>query len=201
MRKVKEFKHYTATVEQETQTILKNLPYDQLVEAADLIVAANDNGNRVHITGIGKPAHLAGYVASLYSSIGIPTYFLDGTETIHGSSGQVRKGDVVIAISNSGNTGELLKCLDTLRRVGAVIIGVSSNVDSKISEYCKFILQAKVEDEGDIINLPPLMSIIAEEITLQALAVLLEAKTGLTLKKYGTFHPGGSIGKKVNGIV
>lgn len=75
--------------------------------AAELIWNAEKNGNRVHITGIGKPSHVANYISSLLSSTGTPTYFLHGTEAVHGSCGQLVPGDVVICISNSGETQEL----------------------------------------------------------------------------------------------
>ena len=79
-------------------------------------------GGRVHVTGIGKPGHVSGYAASLFSSTGTPTYELHGTECVHGSAGQVLSGDVVIMHSNSGETGELKATVTCLRKNGAKII-------------------------------------------------------------------------------
>jgi arabinose-5-phosphate isomerase len=80
---------------------------EQVRKAAEMIVAAKKRGNRLHVTGIGKCAHVATYIASLLSSTGNPAYYLHGTEAVHGSCGQLTAGDVVIAISNSGETSEL----------------------------------------------------------------------------------------------
>lgn len=81
-------------------------------------MAAQKRGNRVHITGIGKPGHVSEYGASLLSSTGTPTYFLHGTEAVHGSCGQLVPGDVVIAISNSGETAELKATVTAIRNNG-----------------------------------------------------------------------------------
>src|SRR5215813_1340789 len=85
---------------------------DSLERAANLILDCESNGGRVHVTGIGKSEHIARYVASLLSSTGTPSYFLHATECIHGSAGQVCRNDVVIAISNSGTTPELLSAIE-----------------------------------------------------------------------------------------
>ena len=88
-----------------------------LAAATELILAVESAGGRVHVTGVGKPEHVARYAASLLSSTGTPATFLHGTEVTHGSVGQIRPGDVVIAISNSGATEELLRAVDALRAV------------------------------------------------------------------------------------
>src|SRR5262245_22522036 len=89
---------------------------------ADLITQAEARGARLHVTGIGKPEYVSGYVAALFSSTGTPAYFLHGTECVHGSAGQVVSGDVVIAISNSGETRELKATVSALKRNGALIV-------------------------------------------------------------------------------
>ncbi|MBO5857240.1 MAG: SIS domain-containing protein, partial [Clostridia bacterium] len=91
----------------EVNETFTRIDYNQLFKAMDLILHSERNGGRVHITGIGKPGHVAAYMASLLSSTGTPTYFLHGTECVHGSAGQLVPGDVVICISNSGETVEL----------------------------------------------------------------------------------------------
>lgn len=103
----------------------KNIDIESLTKAKKLILSAEENKNRVHVTGIGKPGHVAGYVASLLSSTGTPAYELHGTEAVHGSSGQVLPGDVVIAISNSGETVELKATVETLKSNGAKIIALT----------------------------------------------------------------------------
>lgn len=94
---------------------VRGIDYDALGAAKRLILDAEAGGGRVHVTGIGKPGHVAGYAASLLSSTGTPAYELHGTECVHGSAGQTRPGDVVIAISNSGETAELKATVTCLR--------------------------------------------------------------------------------------
>ena len=127
--------------------------------AVQLILGAEAAGGRVHVTGIGKPGHVAGYMASLLSSTGTPTYELHGTEAVHGSSGQVRPGDVVIAISNSGETAELKATVSTVMRNGAKTIAVSGNENSWLSKNCDTFLYAGVDQEGDPLNRAPRASI------------------------------------------
>lgn len=176
---------------------LDALDPDSLFAARNLIVAAKNQGGRVHVTGIGKPGHLAGYIASLLSSTGTPAYVLDGTECVHGSSGQVCSGDVVIAISNSGETDEMKRTVTTLNNNKAHVIGLSRSKDSWLSKNSEIPLVCGVEFEGDSLNKPPRASILAEMVTLQILSILLQNEAGLTMEQYGRWHPGGSLGKAV----
>ena len=164
-------------------------------KAAQLILAAEKTHNRVHVTGIGKPAHVAGYAASLMSSTGTPTYELHGTEAVHGSAGQVVPGDVVIAISNSGETAELKATVTTLRKNGAKIISVTGGRESWLAKNSDAFLFAGVREEGDTIGKPPRASILAEIFILQCLSLVLQYEQNLQLEKYLTWHPGGSIGQ------
>lgn len=168
-----------------------------LEEVAYIIKQQESKGCRVHTTGIGKPGHLASYVASLFSSIGTPTYFLDGTEAIHGSSGQVKEGDVVIAMSNSGQTEELKKTLMTLRNNGAILVTVTGNADSWMAENSDYHIFAGVTEEGDNLNKPPRSSILVETIAMQALSVILQDLNNLTPEVYVKWHPGGSLGRSI----
>ena len=99
--------HLTASAEKEFCAFLAQQTPEAYEDAVALIEECRAAGHRVHVTGIGKPGHVAGYGASLLSSTGTPSYFLHGTEAVHGSCGRLEEGDVVIAISNSGETVEL----------------------------------------------------------------------------------------------
>jgi arabinose-5-phosphate isomerase len=170
---------------------------DSLKKAKTLILEAEANKNRVHITGIGKPGHVAGYVASLLSSTGTPAYELHGTEAVHGSSGQVVSGDVVIAISNSGETSELKATVTTLKNNGAKIISVTGKKDSWLAKQGDVALIAGVNQEGDCMNKPPRASIVAEIIMLQSLSILLQNEKELSPKQYVKWHPGGALGASI----
>ena len=98
--------NYLETMEKQLISSVNQIDNESIEKAVKIILDCEKHGGRVHVTGIGKPAHVAGYIASLLSSTGTPAYELHGTEAVHGSAGQVKAKDVVIAISNSGNTHE-----------------------------------------------------------------------------------------------
>lgn len=166
-----------------------------LEQATDLILKAQDAGGRLHITGIGKPAHVAEYMASLFSSTGNPCYFLHGTEAVHGSCGQLVAGDVVICISNSGETSELKATAAAIRNNGCKMIAVTGNPDSWLGKYCELCLYAGVAEEGGPLNRAPRNSILAEILVLQALSVALQLEKNLNPVAYVRRHPGGTLGK------
>lgn len=197
MNDIKGTNDFMMNIEQQLHSYIESFDMEQLVKAAQLIQCAEKQGNRLHITGIGKPGHLAGYVASLFSSTGTPAYFLDGTEAIHGSSGQVREGDVVIAISNSGNTEELKKTVQTLKNNGVQIIAVTGDKTSWLYRQGDAQLIAGVELEGDLLNKPPRASILVEMLALQCLSVMLQYEKDITKQDYVRWHPGGSLGEGI----
>ncbi len=181
----------------EVSAFIDSIDEAAINKARDLILESEKNHGRVHVTGIGKPGHVSGYIASLLSSTGTPAYTLHGTEAVHGSSGQVVAGDVVIAISNSGETCELKATVETLKANGAKIIGVSGNTDSWLKNASDIFLFAGVKQEGDDLNKAPRASILAETIALQSLSVALQYAKGLNAQLYFEWHPGGSLGKSI----
>jgi arabinose-5-phosphate isomerase len=162
---------------------------------ADLIAQAESRGGRIHVTGVGKPEYVSGYISALFSSTGTPTYFLHCTECVHGSAGQVAAGDVVIVISNSGETGEMKATVTALKRNGALIIGVSGDSQSWLARQSDEFLYAGVEREGSPLNFEPRASILAEIYVLAALSIELQARKNITRAHYNSWHPGGTIGK------
>ena len=156
--------------------------------------AAKAAGKRLHISGIGKPAHLAGYAASLFSSTGTPAYFLHGTEAVHGSCGQLVPGDVVIFISNSGETAEMKATVSAVKNNGCAVIGVSGNASSWLAQQSEVHLLAHADAEGGPLDRAPRASILAETLVLQALSVLLQSEAKVTPQQYVKWHPGGSLG-------
>ena len=169
--------------------------YDAYDKAAQLILDAKGTHNRVHITGIGKPSHIAGYAASLISSTGTPAYFLHGTEAVHGSSGQLVAGDVVICISNSGETAEMKATAMAIQNNGCKIIAITGNSESWLAKQSDAHLFAGVKQEGGPLNRAPRASILVETLALQMLSIVLQANRGLTPQEYVMWHPGGTLGK------
>ena len=184
-------------VSQQLDRWIETIDVESLSLAKKLILDAEAQGGRVHVTGIGKPGHVAGYIASLFSSTGTPTYELHGTEAVHGSSGQVRTGDVVIAISNSGETAELRATVENVKKNGAQIISVTRSRESWLGQAGDVTLVASVEQEGDYMNKPPRTSILVEIIVLQVLSILLQNEKNITPDVYVRWHPGGSLGKSI----
>ncbi len=167
---------------------------DELLAAARLIWDSQAAGGRLHVTGIGKPAHVASYAASLISSTGTPTYFLHGTEAVHGSCGQLAEGDVVLCISNSGETAELKATAAAIRRNGCRVIAVTGNPESWLARFADAHIFAGVSQEGGPLNRAPRNSILAETLALQALSVVLQEKRAITPQEYVLRHPGGTLG-------
>ena len=164
--------------------------------ALALIRASRDTGGRVHVTGIGKPEHVAHYGASLLSSTGTPATFLHATEVVHGSAGQILAGDVVIAISNSGETRELLEAVTAVKRMGARVIAVTGRRESTMARDSDVVLDAGVSREGGPLGLAPRASAAAEILVLGSLAAALERETGFTRADYNLRHPGGKLGEQ-----
>lgn len=188
---------FTDIAMQELQSFTQNMDMAALEQAKALILEAETAHHRVHVTGVGKPGHVAGYIASLLSSTGTSAYELHGTEAVHGSSGQVKKGDVVIAISNSGETMELEATVQTLIANGAHIISCTGNPQSTLAKQSEVCLVAHVDEEGDALNKPPRASILSEILILQCLSVVLQDAKKLDLNQYVKWHPGGSLGKSI----
>ncbi len=179
----------------EVERTLNDMNVKMYEAAAGIIWEAEKRGNRVHITGIGKPAHVASYMASLLSSTGTPTYFLHGTEAVHGSCGQLVPGDVVICISNSGETTEMKATARAIRNNGCKVIAVTGNAGSWLAQFADAQLVAHVDNEGGPLNRAPRASILSEILVLQGLSVVLQEKRGLTPAEYVLRHPGGILGQ------
>ena len=191
----KVYDNFIETSRREMTEFIDKMDYENIEKAAQIILDAKKAGNRTHISGIGKPAHIAGYIASLISSTGTPCYFLHGTEAVHGSCGQLVPGDVVVFISNSGETAEMKATIMAVKNNGCKVIGVSGKPESWLAKESDAFLFAGVAEEGGPLNRAPRMSIMAETFVLQALSVALQSDIDLTPQKYVKWHPGGSLGK------
>ena len=178
----------------EMKDLIDHVDNEKYLQAASLILEAQERGNRIHITGIGKPGHVSAYGASLLSSTGTPTYFLHGTEAVHGPCGQLGAGDVLIAISNSGETAELKATINAVKNNGCHVIAVTGNEDSWLASQAEVHLFAGVKEEGDPLDRAPRASILAENFVIQRLSLILQAYRKLDPVQYVKWHPGGSLG-------
>ena len=183
------------TVKTDLTAYIDNMDMNEIEAAANLIIEAGKKGNRLHVSGIGKPGHIAGYISSVISSTGTPTYFLHGTEAVHGSCGQLMEGDIVIFISNSGETAEMKSTVLAVKNNGCKVIGVSGNPESWLAKESAVHLFAGVPKEGGPMNRAPRMSILAETLVLQVLSVYLQSYANISPQEYVKRHPGGALGQ------
>lgn len=186
---------YLDTVKTDLVKYINQMDMSEIEKVAMLIIDGRKNGNRVHVSGIGKPGHIAGYISSLISSTGTPTYFLHGTEAVHGSCGQLTEGDIVIFISNSGETAEMKSTVLAIKNNGCKVVGISGNSDSWLAKHSEAHLFAGVPNEGGPMNRAPRMSILAETLVLQTLSVYLQRYVNMTPQDYVKRHPGGALGQ------
>lgn len=193
--------HFINAVQEELKIFLAGINREELSATMSVIREIKNNKGRVHVTGVGKPGHVAEYIAALNSSIGTPSYFLDATEAVHGSAGQVLPGDVVIAISNSGETEELKTTVTALKKLGVKLVGVSGGSSSWLKENVDAFLFAGVRQEGDDLNKPPRISILAEIIILQCVSILLQDEEQIDSSKYYLWHPGGALGSSIKNTI
>ena len=194
-KSIKAVESFLGSAKESFTSFIDGFDISACCKAAEIIRESQTRGGRLHITGIGKPGHVAAYAASLLSSTGNPSYFLHGTEAVHGSCGQLAEGDVVIAISNSGETMELKATVNAVHANGCKVIGVTGNLHSWLAEHSECALFAGVTEEGGPLNRAPRNSINAEMLVLQALSIMLQVETDWTPEKYVRCHPGGKLGE------
>lgn len=186
---------FHSVIKEETIGFIDNYSDEKYASSVNLIRTAQESGGRIHVTGIGKCSHVATYIASLLSSTGNPAYYLHGTEAVHGSCGQLKAGDVVIAISNSGETAELKATVIAVKNNGCKVIGVSGNSESWLARNADAFLFAGVKNEGGPLNRAPRASVLAELLVLQTLSVVLQSEQDWDALSYVRCHPGGALGK------
>lgn len=163
-------------------------------EAVNLI---SHSSGRVILTGMGKSGHIAKKVSATMASTGTPSFFLHPAEGIHGDLGMVTAQDVIIAYSNSGETGEILNIIPSVKRIGAKMIAVVGNVNSTLAKNSDVVLYAGAEKEADNLGLAPTSSTTAALALGDALAVTLMEKMHFTADNFAVFHPGGSLGRRL----
>lgn len=163
-------------------------------KAVELILASK---GRVVVTGMGKSGLICQKIASTMASTGTPAFFLHPAEGIHGDLGMIMKGDVVIAVSNSGETEEVVRILPVIKRLGATLITMSGNPSSTLASSGDVFLNISVKEEACPLGLAPTASTTATLAMGDALAVALLVKRGFRKEDFALFHPGGALGRKL----
>ena len=176
-----------------TQALLSRINED-FVGACNLIL--NTSG-RVIVTGMGKSGHIGRKIAATMASTGTPAHYVHAGEASHGDIGMITSMDVVIALSNSGNTSEITALLPVLKRKGVALIALTGNKDSELAKAADFNLDASVEEEACPLGLAPTSSTTAALVLGDALAMALLEARGFTPDDFAVSHPGGSLGRKL----
>jgi arabinose-5-phosphate isomerase len=165
--------------------------------AVDLVVCCGDGRGRVVVTGMGKSGIIAQKIAATLSSTGSPALFLHPAEAVHGDLGVLMPGDVVVALSASGETEEILRLLATLKRKGDALISFCCKVDSTLARASDVVLDVSVEREACGMGLAPTASTTAMLALGDALAIAVSLRKGFKAEDFADLHPGGKLGKKL----
>jgi arabinose-5-phosphate isomerase len=152
---------------------------------------------RVILTGMGKSGIIAHKIAATLSSTGTPAFFLHPAEAIHGDLGVVQADDVVVALSNTGETAELLHLLETIRRLGAKLIAITGDPESSLAQAADVALDCSVAEEACPMNLAPTASTTAALAIGDALAMTVMVEKGFRQEDFANLHPGGKLGKRL----
>jgi arabinose-5-phosphate isomerase len=165
--------------------------------AVDLTLQCGESNGRVVVTGMGKSGIIAQKIAATLSSTGSPALFMHPAEAVHGDLGMLLPGDVVIALSASGETEEILRLLATLKRKGDALISFCCNLDSTLAQASDVALDCSVEREACGLNLAPTASTTAMLALGDALAIAVSLRKGFRAEDFAELHPGGKLGKRL----
>lgn len=177
---------------------LKNRINEDFVKAVELIHSAK---GKLIIVGIGKSAHVGNKIVATLNSTGTPSQFLHASEAIHGDLGVIQKQDVVLCISNSGNSPEIANLVAYLKDYSSALIGMTGNLKSKLAEYSDVILDTHVDLEACPNKLAPTSSTTIQMALGDALAICLMELNDFKENDFAKFHPGGNLGKNLTARV
>jgi len=167
---------------------------DRFAEAVSLVVRCK---GRVIVTGMGKSGIICRKIAATLASTGTPAFFLHPAEAVHGDLGVIQSDDVVIAMSYSGETEELTRVLETLKRIGAPLIALTGGPNSTLAQAASVALDCSVSEEACPMNLVPTASTTAALAMGDALAMTVLVEKGFKPDDFANLHPGGKLGKRL----
>ncbi|WP_025024663.1 KpsF/GutQ family sugar-phosphate isomerase [Companilactobacillus nodensis] len=195
----------------EKLSIFKRVMNDELTAVEDVLKRVDDNSNdyskiidlivnlkgRLIFTGVGKSGHIGEKLAATFASTGTPSFFVHATESMHGDLGMITKDDLVIDISNSGETKESLAPIVPIHRIGAKIVALTGNRHSTLAKKSDYLFEVHVDGEADKFNLAPTKSSTAVLVAGDSLAITVSELKGFSERDFGMFHPGGALGKRL----
>ena len=180
------------TLHNEAETLLQIENYldDRFIEAVDLIYECS---GKVVVTGMGKSGIIAHKIAAMLTSTGTPAIFLHPAEALHGDLGIISKGDILLALSHSGQTEEVCRVADYASSIGNSIVALTSHSDSRLATYANIILCSEVKREDCLLNIVPTASTTAHLALGDAIATALMFKRNFHLEDFRRLHPEGTI--------
>ncbi len=167
---------------------------DHFVRACEIILASK---GRVIVLGMGKSGHIGSKIAATLASTGTPAFFVHPAEASHGDMGMITREDVILALSNSGTTAEILTLLPLIKRLGTPLVSLTGNPQSTLAQAAEANLDAWVEHEACPLNLAPTSSTTAALVLGDALAIALLEARGFTAQDFAFSHPGGALGRRL----
>ncbi|MGE4349049.1 MAG: KpsF/GutQ family sugar-phosphate isomerase [Candidatus Berkiella sp.] len=185
-----------AVVQTETeavQALIERID-EQFAKACELLIQIE---GRIVVTGMGKSGHIGGKIAATLASTGSPSFFVHPGEASHGDMGMITKKDAVIAISNSGETNEILTILPLIKRLGVPLISLTSNPKSTLALCADISLDISVKKEACALGLAPTSSTTVTLVMGDALAIALLDAKGFSAEDFALSHPGGSLGRRL----
>jgi arabinose-5-phosphate isomerase len=186
-----------AVIQNEAQALLDlTQRIDHHFEAACQLILSASEG-RVIVIGMGKSGHISRKIASTFASLGTPSFFIHPAEAIHGDLGMITSKDVLIIISYSGNTPEILTLLPSVKRLGIPIISITGHPQSQLALAANINLNVAIQQEACPLGLAPTTSTTATLVMGDALAIALLKTKGFTTEDFAKSHPGGNLGRKL----
>ncbi|APU28986.1 KpsF/GutQ family sugar-phosphate isomerase [Pseudomonas chengduensis] len=175
------------------QELLPRIDAD-FIKACELILSCK---GRVVVVGMGKSGHIGNKIAATLASTGTTSFFVHPAEASHGDMGMITKDDIVLALSNSGSTAEIVTLLPLIKRLGIRLISMTGNPDSPLAKAAEVNLDARVSQEACPLNLAPTSSTTASLVLGDALAIALLEARGFTAEDFAFSHPGGALGRRL----
>ena len=186
--------HRTIRLEIEAvEGLLAHIDVD-FVRACELILASD---GRVIVLGMGKSGHIGNKIAATLASTGTPAFFVHPAEASHGDMGMITRQDIILALSNSGSTAEIVTLLPLIKRMGIPLISMTGNPESPLAQAAEVNLDARVAQEACPLNLAPTSSTTATLVLGDALAIALLEARGFTAEDFAFSHPGGALGRRL----
>ncbi|MDO4279730.1 MAG: SIS domain-containing protein [Lachnoclostridium edouardi] len=185
------------TESEEVQRLCENIDFEKADNLAEFFLKTKELGGKIFFAGVGTSAAAAKKAAHSFSCIEFPSVFLSPGDAVHGSMGVVQKNDIVVLISKGGNTEEIIRLIESLKLKGAVVAGITENLDSTLAQKSDITVKIKIRKEPDPFNMLATASTLSVIAFFDALAIYLMEKSCYTREQFAVIHKGGAVGDRL----